>query len=92
MEDELHEVRERFYIGAFPGALEQIQRVSGLNEISEMEKKGIEARSYLSMGKFSKLKDLRESPDPSQRCVASFAMFLKGKEPKKTQAFEGLVS
>ncbi|CAD7956860.1 unnamed protein product [Amoebophrya sp. A25] len=92
MEDELHEVRERFYIGAHGAALERAQSTQTRNDLTEAERKGIEARCYLSLGKFSQLKDLRTSPEASQRCCALFAMFTKAKEAThKQKAFADLV-
>ena len=46
LEDELHEVRERFFVGAFTPALERAQSTQAKNDLTEAERKGIEARWY----------------------------------------------
>ncbi|CAD7924780.1 unnamed protein product [Amoebophrya sp. A120] len=92
LEDELHPTRERFYMGAYTAALATGEKAATRNDIAESEKKGIMGRCYLALGKFSQLKDLRNSPEASQRCCALFAMFTKAKEQAhKDKAFGDLV-
>lgn len=80
MEDELQDVRERFFIGAYASAIEYCERIPHkLNEILESEKNSMLNRSYLSTGKFSKLKNLRDSEEASLRSIANFAIYLKAK-------------
>lgn len=92
MEDELHEVRERFYIGAFGAALEHATKTQCRNDLAETEKRALEARCYLATGKYSQLKDLRDSPEPGQRCTALMAMFIKAKDgSQKQRAYDQLM-
>lgn len=88
----MHEVRERYYVGAYNGALTYSAKVKPRNDVTEAEKKGLEARSWLATGKYSQLKDKRESPDASERCTALMAMFLKQKDgPQKRKHFDALL-
>lgn len=91
MEDELHEIREKYYVGAFGSALEQIGKTKPRNDLSAQEKASLEARTYLASGKYSQLKDLRDSPEAGLKCTACFAMFLKAKDAaQKKKAFDML--
>ena len=47
---------------------------------------------YMATGKFSKLKDMQNSPEPGQRSAALLAIYLKNRDPsKKKQALEALL-
>ncbi|XP_058677018.1 coatomer subunit epsilon isoform X4 [Ammospiza caudacuta] len=75
--DELFDLRNSFYIGAFQAAINEAQRAKPSSPQQEAERDVFLFRSYIAQRKFGVVLDeLQGSPSPELQSVRMFAQFL----------------
>nr|XP_026654983.1 coatomer subunit epsilon [Zonotrichia albicollis] len=75
--DELFDLRNNFYIGAFQAAINEAQRAKPSSPQQEAERDVFLFRSYIAQRKFGVVLDeLQGSPSPELQSVRMFAQFL----------------
>ncbi|EER19506.1 Coatomer subunit epsilon, putative [Perkinsus marinus ATCC 50983] len=77
MEDELLEVRDSFYVGAYSRSLQLSEQTAVSSDMVAAEKEALNARCYLAAGMLDHIKGMQHSPNPALKATALMAVFLR---------------
>ncbi|KAF4671853.1 hypothetical protein FOL47_001148 [Perkinsus chesapeaki] len=77
MEDELQEVRDSFYVGAYSRSLQLSEQTVVSSDMVAAEKEALNARCYLAAGMLDHIKGMQHSPNPALKATALMAVFMR---------------